>query len=85
MIYNLPIFYQKDPNWEASVRHRMAQDDVPEHAYEYLVVKPYPTPDDLRFWLQTQFPDSGQYLAWKGWLLFQNQSDALLAVLTWMK
>lgn len=85
MIYNLPVSYQKDPNWEASVRHRMAQDHVPEHAYEYLVVKPYPEPEELRLWLKTQFTGKAQYRIWKGWVLFKHEYDAVITALTWMK
>lgn len=85
MIYNLPVSCQKESDWELRVRNRMAQDHVAEHEYEYLVVKPYPAPDELIFWLNTQFPYAGQYVIWKGWMLFKQESDAVLAAMTWMK
>lgn len=84
MIYNLPVSFQKDTSWELAVRHRMAHDGVAEHEYAHLVVKPYPTPEELILWLNAQFPDEGQYVIWKGWMLFKNESDAVLTAITWM-
>lgn len=72
------------PDYEQSVRHRMAQEGIPEEKYPYLIPKPHPEPEYLRLWLKDQFghaPDS--YKLWNGWILMQSQADSLMVFLTW--
>lgn len=71
--------------FEQEVRTRMTTDGVSHDAYPYLYVKPYPEPDQLRDWLQMQFPEPDLYMIWKGWILFKHQADVLITSITWDK
>lgn len=86
MILNLSPHHHlaKDKDFEQRVRIRLQQAGIQEHEFPCLVVKPYPEPEYMRLWLREQHGENcTTYLLWQGWVLFQNEADAIAFTLTY--
>lgn len=85
ILYEARLGYlMNDPSYEQDVRSRMQREGINTDEYPYLVPKPYPEPECMRSWFSHQFENStDSYKFWKGWIMLQHESDALLVFMTW--